>query len=274
MKNHFLWTQSKARLQFLQKNGNKNYHWFLLPGGPGLGSESLRGLAKILSLPGSVWLVDLPGDGSNIVDAKHSLAQWSEALREVCSLFPQSILVAHSTGGMFALATPALKKSLAGLVLVNSAPNAAWQQSFSQYSKQHPIIAIEKLQKIYLKKPSDVALKKLTIASIPYFSTAKNAAKMRVLLNTLPFNYKACEWAAKNFDLTYRARWIPDNIPTLILSGDQDPITPMQLFTQIAAFNHPNIMMKVIKKASHFPWIDNPKAVKQAFAIYCKKLHN
>ncbi len=40
-------------------------NWRFLPGGPGIGSESLHELVGALDVPGSIWLVDLPGDGSN-----------------------------------------------------------------------------------------------------------------------------------------------------------------------------------------------------------------
>ncbi|MFF7228150.1 hypothetical protein SAMN06272775_6268 [Streptomyces sp. 2323.1] len=40
-------------------------NWLFVPGGPGLGSESLLGLVAAAQVPGAAWLVDLPGDGSN-----------------------------------------------------------------------------------------------------------------------------------------------------------------------------------------------------------------
>ena len=58
------WTPSGVRLRRrTQRPGPLN--WLFLPGGPGIGSESLHELVDSAELPGSTWLVDLPGDGSN-----------------------------------------------------------------------------------------------------------------------------------------------------------------------------------------------------------------
>lgn len=51
----------------------------LLPGGPGLGSKSLQELADAMIVAGSVWLVDLPGDGSNTVPANRDpFEEWPQ----------------------------------------------------------------------------------------------------------------------------------------------------------------------------------------------------
>jgi pimeloyl-ACP methyl ester carboxylesterase len=42
------------------------WNWLFFPGGPGIGSESLLELVAAADCPGTSWLVDLPGDGSNV----------------------------------------------------------------------------------------------------------------------------------------------------------------------------------------------------------------
>jgi len=269
----YLWTKSKARLKFVCANSGENYHWLFLPGGPGLGSESLNGLAEIVHLPGSSWYVDLPGDGSNTTenDAEY-FSHWSQALVEVTSVLPNVILVAHSSGGMFALATPALEDILVGLVLMDSAPNAMWQHYFTRYIKENPLREAIKLQAQYDENPSNEILKQLTIACASYFSTNISLQQVMSLLNALPFNYKTHLWAANHFDQTYQATWIPKTLPTLIIAGDQDPITPLKLFTELRDFKRDNILIRNIQHASHFPWLDNPIQMKQIFTEFVKKL--
>ncbi|MEY9872030.1 pimeloyl-ACP methyl ester carboxylesterase [Streptacidiphilus sp. MAP12-33] len=58
------WTSSGVRLRRASLSPGR-WNWLLVPGGPGLGSESLAGLVDPEAMPGTVWLVDLPGDGSN-----------------------------------------------------------------------------------------------------------------------------------------------------------------------------------------------------------------
>lgn len=273
MNKSYLWTKLKARLHLVHSAPGEPYNWLFLPGGPGLGSESLNGLAEILQLPGNVWHVDFPGDGSNTTqnDAE-SFSHWSEALIEVTSALENVILVAHSSGGMFSLATPALEDALTGLVLMDSAPDALWVQTFSEYVKENPLTEAEKLQALYDKDPSNETLKQLTIACAPYISTENSLQKIISLLESLPFNCKTHLWAAEHFDQTYKAKWIPQWIPTLIFSGDQDHLTPLKLFLDAPDFQRDNIIIRKIDDASHFPWMDNPQHVKKMFDEYCERL--
>ena len=264
-----VWTKSKARLNRVHHDNNAPYNWLFLPGGPGLGSESLSNLTELLFLPGSIWYLDLPGDGSNTTeDDEQSFSNWSSALIEASRELANVILVAHSSGGMFALATPELENYLSGLVLMDSAPNASWQNFFMEYVKKHPLPEAERLQNMYEKQASNALLQKLTLACASYFSTPTSIDKIIKMLTSLPFNYKSHLWAEQNFDRTYQAKWIPQTIPTLIFSGDQDPITPLILFSQAEQFQRQNILIREIKNASHFPWFDNPEQVKQVFEEY------
>jgi pimeloyl-ACP methyl ester carboxylesterase len=273
MNQNLIWTKSKARLNRLHQDNNTKYNWLFLPGGPGLGSESLHNLTEILSLPGNIWFLDLPGDGSNNTeDDEKSFSNWSNALIEATNELDNVILVAHSSGGMFALATPELENNLLGLVLMDSAPNTSWYNSFMEYVKNHPLAEAEKLQKIYENKPSNDSLRELTIACAPYFSLPTSLDTIIEMFASLPFNYKSHLWAENNFDRTYQVKWIPKKIPTLIFSGDQDHLTPLTLFSQAEQFQRQNICIREIKNASHFPWIDNPEQVKQEFIEYCQRL--
>ena len=274
MQKNYLWTKSKARLQLVHTaSSSKNYNWLFLPGGPGLGSETLIDLVDILDLPDTTWLLDLPGDGSNATedDSKH-FAHWSDALLEATSALKNVILVAHSSGGMFALATPELEKNLIGLVLVGTAPNSSWREGFMHYMKQYSLPEADKMQAIYNQAPSNELLKELTIAFAPYFSTSKSLQKTINMFGKLSFNYKSHRWAGENFHPTYQAKWIPRNIPTMIFAGSQDPITPLKLFLESADFQQENIKLYEIKDAGHFPWLDKPDEIVSLFKSYCQEL--
>ena len=273
MEKRYLWTYSKARLQFIHNTPGAEYNWMFLPGGPGLGSESLSGLTNILKLPGSTWHLDLPGDGSNTTkNDTECFSHWSEALIEAVKALPNVILVAHSTGGMYALSAPALKKILAGLVLMDSAPDSSWQKSFMKHAINHPICDAKELQIKYSKKPNNALLKQITIASAQYSFTKKGLSKGISLLKSLPFNYQTCEWSQKHFDHQYKAKWIPKTIPTLILAGEKDQIIPLQFFIDSTKFQRSNITIRTINNAGHFPWIENPRGVINVFNEYYHSL--
>lgn len=266
------WTKSKARLQRVSEQHTAPVNWLFLPGGPGLGSQSLSKLIELLSLPGNIWRLDLPGDGSNTFsNVEHHFSNWPDGLLEAAQSLDNVILVAHSTGGMLTLASPELEKHLKGLILMNSAPNSGWQRGFMEYVQEHPLPqSAAELQQAYEANPSNELLRELTIMGAPYVSTSKSIEEVKHMLANLPFNFKSHRWAERNFDTTYQAKWVPQQIPTLIFSGELDPITPLVLFTQSAAFHRDNIRLREIQNASHFPWFDNPEQIQGVFADYCE----
>lgn len=268
-----LWTASRARLQLVRKSEWDGFNWLFLPGGPGLGSESLLPLLDILKLPGSLWLLDLPGDGSNTTSENfESFSKWPTALIEAVSRFDHVILVAHSTGGMYALSLPKLESLLEGLILLDSAPNAGWQASFAEIVRDFPVPGLGLLQERYEKNPNNQTLKEVTLASASYLFTQKGQALGIELLRSLPYNYETYQWSERYFDRTYQAQWIPETIPTLILAGEKDLVTPLRLFKDEKRFNRENIIFKSIKEAGHFPWIENPTEVAEVFSAYSNEL--
>lgn len=265
-------TPSGARLQLVKHSKEENPHWIFLPGGPGLGSESLTQLLNLLKLPGTMWRLDLPGDGSNTTSNNYeAFSHWSSALIEAVGQFKHVILVAHSTGGMYVLSTPELEDLLEGLVLLDSAPDAGWQSSFEKVLKNIPIPELETLQEKYRKNPGNQTLKELTVASAPYLFTKEGLAAGIILLSSLSYSDGAYRWSEEHFDPTYRAKWIPQSIPTMILGGERDLITPLRLFAEAPQFHCNHIEIKSIKNAGHFPWIDNPADVAEAFKDYCAR---
>jgi len=59
------WTTHGVRLRRARRTPGP-WNWLFFPGGRGIGSESLQELADVADCPDTSWLVDLPGDGSNV----------------------------------------------------------------------------------------------------------------------------------------------------------------------------------------------------------------
>ncbi len=269
MKRKFLWNKQGLRLEWIKAGPGKPLNWLFCPGGPGLGSESLSDLTQGLDLPGTIWHLDYPGDGSNTFDNNvEAFRAWPAALQEVVETLGNVILVAHSTGGMFILSLPVLEKRLSGLILMDSAPDASWQGCLAEMMEERPIPELKELDLLYRSQPSNALLKQLTVASAPYLFTQKGLEMGRVLLERLPYNYEICNWSEEHFDRTYAAQWIPQSLPTLIFGGSEDHLTPLHLFKERADFQRKNILLKEIPNAGHFPWIENPSAVTAAFTDY------
>lgn len=258
------YTPSGVRMR-LHSDTSDEFTWLLLPGGPGIGSESLHELADAMGVPGRIWLVDLPGDGSNPAPAGvDPFARWPGVLTEAADAFPGSIFVGHSTGGMYLLATPELCGRISGLALLDTAPDCRWHAQSVAMTERHPLPAVERAAESYARDRSVANLAALAVASAEWNFTARGLDAGRALLARMPYNAAAVEWSDAHFDHTYRAQWWPTDIPVLRIWGDDDRIVSQSAW-EASRYRTRNVIDREIADAGHFPWIENPVAVKNAF---------
>ncbi len=271
-----LWTQDGARLQLQSASPDVHgLNWLFLPGGPGLGSESLSDLTRALKLvlPGNIWHLDLPGDGSNRLHDK-PISGSRKALLQAVSAFECVILVAHSSLGMFAQTIPELESVLRGLVLIGSAPDVSWQAQFATYTTTLADSDADLAAAKYAEHPGDETLRSLLIAAAGNsFVTDATLFAGRALMRTLPINSRASQHESDVFDSDhYRASWIPTCINALIINGEFDHITPHSLFKNNPQYQRSNILVREIPGAGHYPWFENPQEVKAAFLAFMESL--
>lgn len=264
-----LFTPSGVRLRLWRESPGE-LNWLFLPGGPGIGSDSLAGLIDAAQLPGSCWLVDLPGDGSNLA-APEAYSLWPNVLVEAARALPNCIYAGHSTGGAYLLWTPELEECIVGLALVSSAPNASWYSRYVQTTHDNPIPAMDAAVAAYERCPDNATLRDLAVESAPWNFEAEFVDEGRRLLQGMPYNLHAVEWSDKHFDHTYEKRWWPAQIPTLIISGERDRIVAQDLWVG-TEFEQLNVRRFVIEGAGHFPWVENPRAVRDAFADLTRRV--
>ncbi|GHJ49153.1 alpha/beta hydrolase [Catellatospora sp. TT07R-123] len=263
MTTHEFRTASGVRLRpVIEQPGDLN--WLLLPGGPGIGSEILQGLAETVRVPGVTWLVDLPGDGSNTAACGDPFAQWPDVLVEAARALPRPVFVGHSTGGMYLLSIAELEPLLAGIALVSSAPHAGWLTDFVHMAQENPLPAVDAATTAFDADPTDANLGRITVASAPWNFTPDGLAVGTELLARMPYNTAAVNWSAQNFDSTYELRWWPAAMPTLIVSGAQDRIVAQRLWDE-PRFQGRHVLHRQIEGAAHFPWIERPDEVRDAF---------
>ncbi|WP_426162807.1 hypothetical protein [Sandarakinorhabdus sp. DWP1-3-1] len=190
--------------QHSSRDGDRN--WLLLPGGPGIGSESLQELADCLTVAGSLWLVVLPGDGSNPAPAGTApFANWPHVVVDAARMLPNVVLAGHSTGGMYLLATPELERHLVGLVLIDTAPNASWHAHFVEVTLRHPLPAVDAAAAIYAADKCDASIAAIAVASAEWNFTPQGLVAGRELLSRMPYNSAAIEWSDAHFDHVYKA---------------------------------------------------------------------
>lgn len=244
-------------------------NWLLLPGGPGIGSECLHELADALDVPGSVWLVDLPGDGSNPAPGA-PFAKWPHVLIEAAQAVADPVFVGHSTGGMYLLDTPVLREHVRGIALLDTAPDCSWHPAYLAMTRADPLPDFDAAVAAYTSEPTVENLTALVLASAPWNFTPVGLEKGRAMLARMPYNREAIEWSDANFDHTYKARWWPE-VPVLRLWGEADRIVSQAAWAA-PEFNTPNVMARSIPDAGHFPWIEDPQAVALAFREFADRL--
>ncbi len=243
-------------------------NWLLLPGGPGIGSESLEELADAMMVAGTIWLVDLPQDGSNQNPpglAREPFSDWPGVLVEAADAVSNPVMVGHSTGGMYLLATPDLEDRICGLALLDTAPDCSWFAHFERMTRFNPLPAVESAAARYVADKSDANIAAMAVASAEWNFTPEGVERGRELLARMPYSAASIEWSDMNFDHVYRAAWWPKSLPTLILAGAQDRIV-WQGGWNDPWFREPHVIHRVATNAGHFPWIENSQAVADALA--------
>lgn len=219
--------------------------WLFLPGGAGLGSEYYDSLMEAVSLPGTIYLLDYPGDGSNPKPLEPQ--DWKKGLLEVVRSFENVHLVAHSFGAMFVMTIPELEDELQSLILMDGSPKRL---------QHHP------------GGPSH--LKEEFPKSLSRYVTPEQLSRAETLFSHLPYNDEAFMWVRDHFHPDFHPSFVPAKIPTLLLTGSLDAITPFANFEGTPYLDRSNIIAHVIEGASHFPWLENPEEVNRWLNLMCE----
>ncbi len=258
-----------TRLTSVKKADGVNLNIFCLPGGPGLSSESLRELAELIDTRGAVWLVDFPENGNNHVKGRElNCFKWGDYLIDAVKEFDNVVVLGHSFGGHLALSLPELENLIEGLVIVNSSPGL-WFEAQAREIKKRNLPSLQNLHKAYAENPCDETFRPCFISAIPHFVAAEYIDKAKKILSDLPYNHRALKWWVETSQqINWTAGWIPEGIPTLIIGGREDVITPCCLFERDARFRRPNIEQHIIDNSGHFCWIEKPDEVKSVLNLY------
>ncbi|HLX53341.1 MAG TPA: alpha/beta hydrolase [Aquella sp.] len=180
-------------------------------------------------------------------------------------MLDRPILIGHSTGAKFIQSTPELEQLAGGFVLMDTAPDMAWKKTFEQHIQQNITESITNCASQYAANPGNETLRSLLIASLKFCFMPESLNAGIKMMEQLPINHMAADWSDQHFDPTYKAKFIPKSLPTLILAGEYDQITPITVYTEKPEYHRKNILIESISNAGHYPWFDNPKKVLHIF---------
>jgi predicted alpha/beta-fold hydrolase len=240
---------------------------FCIHGGMGLDSNSLiphlEGLSKIFDLV----FIDLRGhgDSESALDGQYALCDFSVDVREIikrlkgdqpCGIF------GHSLGGMVAIQALADDQHLFNFaILSNTALDSSWQkcanESVATLEQKSLVVALQE----YAEHPGDKTLGALAVLYGPlYFPELSKVAAAKHMAD---FTYKDTansfldEKVYPTMNLSAEVHKI--STPTLIISGSQDPVVPVECQKALASALK-NGTHEIITDAGHFPFVTKTEA--------------
>lgn len=245
-----------------------------MPGGPGIDAAYYQTLIEGIEFPGTVWFLDFPGNGTHTVGIApdYDFDNWFDLFLPCIAQFENPVFVGHSFSGMFPLLFPELEHCLKGMVIVSGSP-CLWLDEAQAYAKMHGLPDISSHVKKFIEEPSDQTLKNFLEGALPYFFPPQNLKKGREFLAHIYWRFQpGVWWQRKAIEIEYHAKWIPQEVPTLLICGLSDGITPAALFEKDKRFRRPNIELCYIEEAGHFPWVDKPEIVKNKLREFINKV--
>lgn len=274
-----------TRFRLIKSNpGKVNYNWLFLPGGPGIDSDYLLQLVNNLDIEGNCWLIDFLYNGSNVsnqsgLEPLKIYRNWDAYFLTAIAKFENPILVGHSFGGFYPLFFPELENLLEGFVILSSVPTVPTPptsgiEDFEKRTKEHDLPIGTETITAFLNNPSINTIKKRYLSVVPYAFPEHTTKQGIKLIENLIYNVDAGYWwlteGAKKYTII---NWIPEKIPLTIIGGSHDYLTPLTTFEQDLRFKRDNVEIISIPSAGHFPWIEQPALIKDAFSSFFERIN-
>jgi predicted alpha/beta hydrolase family esterase len=143
---------------------------------------------EILELPGNIWLVDLPENGSNKLETEYSeeydFNRWGKCLKHVLKSLDNVILVGHSFSGVYPLLYPEIEEDLLGIVIMTSA-SKPWIDNASKMAKEKNLPSFEEELSEFLANKSPETWQPVRMVFAHYYFTPETFK--RGISNSIPW---------------------------------------------------------------------------------------
>ena len=243
-----------------------------LHGGPGLGSRAgdRETFLPFTELGMKLVCFDQRGSGESEGAPPYSHEQWVadiEGLRQHLGL-GKMVLAGGSYGGHLALEY-ALRypENLYALILRDTAASNRYQEKAIQtaLARNLPGVDREMLARLFAGQVrDDEDFRACYAAILPLYDYDHDPERARAKLERIRFRHETHNWAfSRNqpqFDLTNRLPEI--QVPTLVICGRHDWITPLEASEEIARLI-PKARLVVFERSGHSPQVEEPETFRQ-----------
>jgi len=224
--------------------------------GSGGGAWMWRRMRNELGEKASLLAVDLPGHGASEGRGASSIKEYREIVRTIARELEldRPFAMGHSMGGGVALDWGLNHpEELSGLILVATGARLRVKQGIFKTLKENYEGYLKGLEAMAFGKdvPEDILEESRENSGIASAETTYN-------------DFTACD----NFDIMEEIERI--DLPTLILGGDSDPMTPLK-YSEYLERKMPRAQLVTIPGGSHMLAVEHSKEAASAVADWLKK---
>ncbi len=223
----------------------------------GAGDDHRTWPSELCCLPAAnIYCLDLPAHGQSDGAAQNTIFGYAESVAQfgVALALPPAIIVGHSMGGAIAQALALeFAERVIGLVLIGTGP----QLKVNAKILDAAINDLDALAKLITRwQWGPLASDDMREASAEQLRSGDR--------HVLYSDYVACN----AFDVVGQLGQI--GVPTLIIGGTSDKMTPLALSQALAA-DIPQAILVIIDEGGHKMMLEQPTAVAQAVLVWLKE---
>ncbi len=199
-----------------------------------------------------VEMIDLPGHGRRAGEGRESIREYVEKVRALIQGLEDVVLIGHSMGGAITM-TYALTYPLQACVLAGTGARLRVLPAILEQVRENYETTVDLILEYAVYHKTDEIMKH---------------SKEEMLKTSPEITYRDF-LACNNFDVMGEIGKL--NIPTLVICGDQDMMTPPK-YSEYLAAKIPKSQLKIIKDCGHMLMLERPQEFNETLEEFLKGL--